>query len=112
MDLLEPFGGCDRSSARDYRVSFRVRCGDAGHEMGHARAGGRNSHTSLAGHAPNSTGNEGGVLFVPTHDSLDGGVNECIEYLVDLRSRDAEDPLNTLLLKCLGDNIRACQLFG
>src|ERR1700736_5920551 len=105
MDLLEPFGGRDRSSERDYRVSFRVPRCDAGHEIGHAWAGGRNSHTSLAGHAPNSTGNEGGVLFVPTHDNLDGGVDECIEYLIDLRSRNAEDPLNTLLLKCLDDNI-------
>jgi len=48
-----------------------------------------------------TTGDEGGVLFVPADDRFDLRVHQRVEHLVDLRARDAEHIFDALCLQTL-----------
>jgi hypothetical protein len=98
MDLLQVVCYGHSTADRDHGIAFRVRGGQAGHQVGAAGPRGDQGHARFARHAPNTTGDEGGVLFVPADDGLNLGVHQRIEHLVDLRARDAEHIFDALRL--------------
>ena len=101
MDLLQSVGERHGAADRDDGIAFRVRGGEAGHQVGAARAGRDQRHARLAGHAADPAGDEGGVLLVAADDRLDPRVQQRVEHLVDLRAGDAEDVLDALRLQTL-----------
>jgi hypothetical protein len=101
MDVLQAVCHGHGTADRHHTIAFRVRGGQAGHQVGAAGSRGDQGHARFARHTPNTTSDEGGVLFVPADNGLDLGVQQRVAHLVDLRARDAEYIFDALCLQTL-----------
>ena len=106
MDLFQAVGKGHGTADRDDGIAFRVRGGQASHQVGTPRAGRDQGHPRLARHAADAARDERGILFVPADHRLDPGVQQRVEHLVDLRAGNAEDELDALRLQTLHQHRR------
>lgn len=107
MDLLERIRSPDSAAQRDDGIPFRVCRGEARCQVRDARAGSRDRDSRTSGHATDAARDESCILLVTAHDGLDRGIDQRVEYCVDLGSRHAEHVRDTVLLERANDQIRA-----
>src|SRR6266404_3919077 len=79
-----------------------------GHQIGDARSRCRNGYSGLAGHASDASGDKRCILLVPANHRLNGGIDQRIEYLVDLCAWHSKNILRAPSLKSSHDDIRTC----
>jgi len=91
MDLLERLRSRDRAAQRHHRIPLGIRSCQARDQIGDAGSRGCDRDASLSCHPSYAAGDEGGVLLVPAHDSLDRGIDESIEHSIDLGTWNPED---------------------
>ena len=99
MELLQAIRNRHRASNCDNGITFGVRSGQPGDQIGAAGPGSDQRHSGFPRHATNTAGYKRRVLFMPANDSLDLGVKQRVENFVDLRAGDAEDVFDTLLFE-------------
>src|SRR5260370_1921323 len=80
----------------------------ASHQIGHARSRCRNRYSGLASHASDTSCNEGCILLVTADHRLDGGIDQRIEYFVDLCSWHSKNIFRAAGLEHSHDDIRTC----
>jgi hypothetical protein len=98
----------DRAAQGHHWIALRMSRSQTSHEVRNARTRGGNCDSGLAGHASDTPGDEGGVLFVPADHRLNGGVAQGIEYFVDLCAGHSENIVRVPRLEHFDDNLRTC----
>ncbi len=105
-DLVQPGGGRLAGDGHQ-RGHVHVGVGHAGHQVGGAGAQGGEADARPAGEPSVHVGHEGGALFVPGGDELDGAaVDDGVDELERLFARNPEDVLHALVLETPSEKIR------
>src|SRR6266849_2926642 len=82
--------------------------GQPSHQIGDARPRCRNRYSGLAGHASDPSRNEGCILLVTADHRLNRGIDQRIEYFVDLCAWHSKNIFRAPGLKHLHDDISTC----
>src|ERR1700733_419292 len=101
MNLLDGLRGRNRAAKCDQWVAFAIRGQQPGCQVAHARTRRGNCDASLTRQSSDAAGNERRILLVTADDGLNGGRNQGVKHLVDLRAGDSEDILNPVLFQRL-----------
>jgi hypothetical protein len=100
----------DRLLAGDHqdRHAAKLRIGRGGHEIGRARAQGRDADAGLAGVPPVGRGHEAGALLVARQDQLDRGrAREAVEEIQILLAGHAEHIFDAFFLEAVDEQVRS-----
>src|SRR5260370_10475396 len=80
----------------------------SGHQVRNAGSRCRNRYSGLGSHAPDASRNEGRILLVTADHRLNGGIDQRIEYFVDLCAWHSKNIFCTARFKHSDHDIGTC----
>jgi len=102
----------DLAREDDKRNRIHIGRGDAGHQVGRSRAGGRDHHTDPARGAGVTVRGVHRSLFVPREIEIERRIEQLMEDGNDRAARIAENMLHSLLLEGFNDNLSTRHFHG
>src|SRR5580658_561416 len=122
MNPLDGLRGRNCATKCDQWVAFAIRSQEPRCQVAHARTRSSNRDACLTREPSDAARNEGRILLVSADDGLNGGGNQGVKHLVDLRTGDSKHILNALPFKrfdhdlgagfgCLCSHLAGCSTF-